>query len=522
MATYYGRYQKEYHLIEKKKKKAGGEGATYEVEGRPDLLAKLYNPDQIDEKHEIKERREKLLAMLDMGFDCRYEDGKLLAAWPEDILFDSSGTVRGHVMPLARNMKSIIWAIRQEDREVLFSDHYSWWKSVAMAHNLCLAVELMHSRGVVIGDMNTNNILVNADGDVTLIDTDSFDFSYNGQRFKCRVGFPEVLPPELQGRDLTDPSVEFTEKTDCFSLAIHVFTLLCNNCHPFGCLNMNKVHGSTSRPDQEGNILRGYCPYVTGASGETALDALDMNVFPGEIRDLFDRTFTYTAATAVREETIARRPSAREWRIALEEFFLEGFQKCAVNPRHEYPAAYAGECPWCAIEKRRAALNGPAPDPGAGTSPGSKSSTPGTASPLPPRRHGWGWIIAAVLILALGTFIVLRVNSPTEEQRKWAEAIGISRVDARMDRTVYLSPGKRQSFFFNAQQDGTYVFTTLDSGDTYGILNGTVSDDDSGQNHNFLIRRWMSAGETVEILTGYYDPDVEGIIHFYVLQVERE
>ena len=511
MAIYYGRNGTEYELIEKKRKKAGGEGATYEVQGRPDLLAKLYNPDQIDESHEVRERQEKLLAMLDMGFDCRYEDGKLLAAWPSDILYDDSGKIRGYVMPLAKNMKSLIWAIRQDDRDILFFDKYRWRKSVAMAHNLCLAVELMHSRGVVIGDMNTNNILVNAEGDVTLIDTDSFDFSWNGRHFKCRVGFPEVLPPELQGRDLSDPSIEFSEQTDCFSLAVHVFTLLCNNCHPFGCLNITEVHGSSSRPDQEGNILRGYCPYVTGAKGETALDALDMRVFPKEIRDLFDRAFTYTAETAMKAETIARRPSAAEWREALGRMYQAGFQTCRENTQHEYPAGYTHGCPWCAIEKRR-------PKPPAPPSP------PPPPPPPPPRREiHWGWIIALLLLLAVMVYYVIRQSGPSATQRKWAEAIGISRVEQKMSGSYYLYSGDAVGrFTFTAPSAGDYVFTTLNSGDTYGILNESVSDDDSGEGQNFLIRRWLAEGEQATVDFGFYDPEESGNIHYYVLRVERD
>ena len=151
------------------------------------------------------------------------------------------------------------------------------------------------------------------------------------------------------------------------------------------------------------NITRGYCPYVTGATGNTALDSLSMDVFPGEIRALFDRAFTYTPATAVRPETVDRRPSAREWREALGRFYRTPFVRCSKNGWHEYPKSYKKGCPWCAIEARRAS-----PDRQASSTAKSgiaelmeKTAATSSSTPSPQKakpKHGGGWFIFFVIV----------------------------------------------------------------------------------------------------------------------------
>lgn len=352
MATYFGRDGKTKYELDKQLK-SGGEGVVYTIQGEPTLVAKIYKPERVAETHIRNATRDKILAMLDMNFSP-YNNGRVIVAWPQDVLFNANGEFQGFVMPKVENMKSLIWATRPSDRDVLWPQGYRWSYSLAIAYNLSLTVEQLHKAGIVVGDMNTNNILIDAAGNVTMIDTDSFNIlAPNGCEYKCIVGVPEVLPAELQGKNLANPSSQFNEKTDCFSLAIHIFSMLCNNCHPFGCLNLNNAHGSSSNSKIMDNIVKGFCPYVNGLLNQVVDDALDMNVFPDELRILFDRAFHYDASTALKQSTIAKRPTAKEWRVALGNLYSAGVNVCIVNNLHEYPIKYHGSCPWCAIEKRK-------------------------------------------------------------------------------------------------------------------------------------------------------------------------
>lgn len=352
VTTYFGRDGKTRYELDKQLK-SGGEGVVFTIKGNQHSVAKIYKPERIADEHIRNTTKNKILAMLDMRFDPFY-NGRVIVAWPEDALFDINRNFYGFVMPKIKNMKSLIWATRPSDRDALWPNGYRWHYSLAIAFNLSLTIERIHKAHTVVGDLNTNNILIDAAGNVTLIDSDSFNVTtQTGQEYKCIVGFPEVLPAELQGKDLTKPTSHFTEATDCFSLAVHVFNLLCNNCHPFGCLNLNNAHGSSSNPKIMDNIIKGYCPYVNGTVKQRVDDALDMDVFPKDIRNLFDRAFNYDAATAVKKSTIDKRPTANEWRIALGNLYKDGVTCCKKNDLHEYPSAYQGGCPWCAIEKRK-------------------------------------------------------------------------------------------------------------------------------------------------------------------------
>jgi len=349
MATYYGRNKTQYVLD--RHLGGGGEGEVYTVQGHSDLVAKLYyssklKPTSINFNPRVL-MKEKIETMLEQPVSAYTKRGVLIVAWPQDILYDDSGQFVGYTMPRVKSRYHIFAASRERERIILYPK-YTWKTAVSIAYNLAMAVRSVNSAGVVVGDMNPNNIMVDERGRVTLIDTDSFNITNKrtGKTYKCSVGVPEMLPPELQGVDLADPKNEFTEKTDGFALSIHVFNLLMNNCHPFGVLGMNKSKSSTSNAPVAKQIARGECPYITGGKGKTSPDAPDVAMLPKEIRELFDRAFSYDVTTAVKASTIAKRPSAQEWMTALENLYQSRMITCIKDMKHVYPASYP-KCPWC-------------------------------------------------------------------------------------------------------------------------------------------------------------------------------
>lgn len=344
---YYGKNRKLYEL-EDKPLGSGGEGSVYRIKGDPGSVAKIYKPERLNTTAERTRMKEKLEAMLAAPLSP-YTNGQLVIAWPTDILLDNNGTFHGFVMPFLQGKKAIFWVYREWERQQLFKNKYRWDMSVAVAYNLATAVSTVHKAGIVIGDFNSNNIQIDNHGIVTLIDTDSFNVTTRtGKVFKCGVGVPEMLPPELQGKDLSLPQNQFTKATDRFSLAIHIFMLLCNNCHPFNCVNVSGPSASLSSSPAVKNITSGYCPYVSGV-GKLPPSAPDMAFLPQEIRTLFERAFKYDVYTAVKQETIDRRPTADEWIAALGRLYNSKMTTCSKDPLHRYPAHYTARCPWCAI-----------------------------------------------------------------------------------------------------------------------------------------------------------------------------
>ncbi len=352
---YYGRNHKIYDLDQRLG--GGGEGEIYDIVGNPSLVAKIYFNSKFNpvagNSNPRRNLKEKIETMLEQPVQP-YVNGVLTVAWPQDLLLNQQGQFVGYVMPRVKSTHHIFAASRERERMQLYP-HYTWKTSIAIAYNLSLAVKIIHQSNAVIGDMNPNNIMIDEHGHVTIIDTDSFNITNKktGKVYKCSVGISEMLAPELQGKNLADPRSVFNEKTDDFSLAIHICTLLMNNCHPFGCTSFNISQSSTSTNPVVYNILRGNCPYVTNAKGKASSDSPDVKMLPKDIRDLFDRAFNYTSSTAIKSSTISKRPSAREWQNALGKLLKSNMKTCKkLYPEvHVYPASYH-KCPWCAIKSK--------------------------------------------------------------------------------------------------------------------------------------------------------------------------
>ena len=352
--TYTGKNGKSYTLGNEIK--AGGEGTVYELSGFPDLVVKIYHDNKLDKDRTYLE--EKIQTMIEQPVDP-YINGELSIAWPVDILYDTLGLFVGYVMPKIKTSSSIIQG--QRDTKVNFFKHYDYSYSVAMAYNMALIVSRVHASGSTIGDFNPTNILLHHNGSVCFVDTDSFNIrnKRTGKVYKCKVGVPEMLPPELQGKDLSGSNAEFNEATDSFGLAVHIFQLLMCNQHPFAVVIPQSLRSSSSAGGLESKITQGKCPYVTGSAWSKYIPASapDIKMLPDYIRKLFDRTFTYTTATAVKTSVINDRPSADEWVTALYKFHrsLKNHKEsriCWRDRSHIY-LTQLFDCPFCRIGNPR-------------------------------------------------------------------------------------------------------------------------------------------------------------------------
>ena len=105
--------------------------------------------------------------------------------------------------------------------------------------------------------MNHSGILVATDATATLIDTDSFQFSFNNKLFLCEVGVEEFTPPELQGKSLA--GCIHTKNHDNFGLA--VLTSICvHGTPPFRRTAYRQSRSAdNARGDQEFSL----CLFVT-------------------------------------------------------------------------------------------------------------------------------------------------------------------------------------------------------------------------------------------------------------------
>lgn len=397
MNTYYGRMGTKYTTVQEIG--AGGEGTVYTLSGYSGIVAKIYKPERFKSTADRDTMERKLKAMISMNVSYLV-DGIARFAWPQDILYEHDVMV-GFIMPEIKTKYKIYDMYRGGNnsvREKVYPN-YTWKYSVQFAYHLAWLVNYLHSHGIVIGDFNQSNIAIDTNsGTVIIIDCDSFDITdpITGEHFSCGVGLPEMLAPELQlVGDLS--KAQFTKQSDYFSLAIHIFRLLMNNADPFG--GIITTNASISNIPANQAICNGECVYVRNVIGKKIPEwAPKPSMLPPEFLRLFDKTFNYTALTAMKK--IPGRATAAEWCIALGPFGAKEpnakLKKCSKNPRHVYSAHNNG-CPWC---DNKSNTTSQATDNHIYKGNFEKKKTTSKASPQ--KSNGLLWIII-VVILAIGS-----------------------------------------------------------------------------------------------------------------------
>lgn len=329
MAAYTGSAGKVYSLAPEFFAK-GGEGEIYEIIGMNCHVAKIYY-----EKYRTSLREEKIKTMINKP---PADNVINQFTWPIDILYHNNEFV-GYIMPRLRNSTKIN-NIYEYPR--LFDK--PWNLYIIMAKNLAAAVNGVHISGHVCGDLNPNNICVNfLNGLITLVDTDSYHI-YDEKKqttYRCLVAMEAYIPRELQNKDLsTAPLPTFTKETDLFSLAVIIFSLLMNGCHPFACSNI-LVSGSANRPAH--NIIKGKSPFFSKNEHiNIPKYAPPINVLGRKIKSLFWRAFVSG------NKKPKKRPTAGEWYFALAKL-EKSVKTCENNTKHKYYKKLK-ICPWCEVD----------------------------------------------------------------------------------------------------------------------------------------------------------------------------
>lgn len=410
---------------------AGGEAQVYRIVGT-NQVAKIYKDPKPGPETEQKIR----YMVSNRISDLRDASGQplLTLAWPQDILSDANGAFVGYTMPFIGNGVEIC-AIAQgcilPKAKKLFPN-YNWLFNLRVAINLARSVAYLHEHNCVIGDLNCKNIMVSPDGSITMLDNDSFDMKdrCSGTHYRCSVGTPDYLAPELQVRDLRQPSAVFSTFSDDFALAIHIFQLLMNNFHPFTGKNMVVIQNSTSINHRLEHLLYGKCPFIHNYSDLTipvGAPYLDEMVSQQLKRD-FIQTFDYNERNI--EQRKHQRVTAAKWAEDLEKYWAQfcvpgaAFQ-CKRNSQHFYLAAM-GKCGLCSAEQRlenfrtNMARQKPIQPPASAgqqfkpvVPPSTATSTAAqntAASSYAPKKKKWWLVAAAALILIV---IVAKLSGGT-------------------------------------------------------------------------------------------------------------
>lgn len=308
----------------------GGEGVVFAVEGRSDLVAKLYHSTI------SAQRADKLRLMSHL----RTEELLKIAAWPISTLHRSpSGPVVGILMPNVTGYRKIHDLYVPKSRMAEFPSA-SWRFLMHTAANLARAFSVVHKHQCVIGDVNPENIVVSQQATVKLVDCDSFQMHTAQRYYFCEVGVPTHQPPEM----LSLPSFRGVVRTpvqDNFGLAVIIFQLLMMGRHPF----VGRYLG-TREMMLEDCIKEHRFAYGNNAVQQHVKPpphALSLEVLSDRLAAMFHLAFLSSGATLV-------RPSADDWIEALEGF-AKVIKPCVSNEGHAYYARLRS-CPLCEIEAK--------------------------------------------------------------------------------------------------------------------------------------------------------------------------
>ena len=305
----------------------GAEGAVFELNGRTDLVAKLYL------KPLTAARVSKLQALVQMTTPSLLD----VTAWPIDVALDQSGVAKGFVMNRLSDSKDIHTLYSPRSRKTEFSSA-DWRFLIRSAINTAKAFADVHDAGCVIGDINHGSIRVFSTALVKLIDCDSFQVSLQGQTYACEVGTPLFTPPELQ-RAGSFRSVMRTVNHDSFGLAVIIFQLLAMGRHPFAGRFLGK--GDLSLEQAIESFRFPYGSQAAHLKMEAPPGTLKLSELSNEIATLFEQAFSPVGSTS-------GRPTPRHWISGLARLETS-LQKCSAQGSHYY---YKGlsECPWCRLE----------------------------------------------------------------------------------------------------------------------------------------------------------------------------
>lgn len=299
----------------------GGEGKVCLVQGNSNVVAKIY----LDKALQKHDKAGKIKALCDL-FD---PDVATFSALPQRAIFDSRGKVVGFIMEKITDFKEIHNLYGISTKRKLFN-FANWGFMVHTAQNLACAVNTLHEKGIVIGDINQGNILVDNQAMIKLIDCDSYQVEHNGKIYFCEVGVPEYTSPELQGMSFN--GITRSKNHDCFGLAVMIFKILMFGRHPYS--------GVGAPPEIENAIKRGCYCFGLNAKGLTPIySKLVSEVLNDEIKELFERAFS--------KKQNCIRPTAKEWIQALGRFEQE-LQECRQG--HKYYSK-RNFCIWCELEK---------------------------------------------------------------------------------------------------------------------------------------------------------------------------
>jgi len=261
----------------------GGEGTVFPVGGG--WVVKIF-----DREHITQHRKEKVSLLVSRGF--RHPG----ICFPQALVTNRAGQFVGYLMPEAkgREFQRTIFNPRR------FKQAYPDWKKTDLV-DVCISflekVAYLHTRNIVLGDINPKNLMVDAGKEVWIIDADSWQL----EGYPCPVGTPMFTAPSALGKPYSDSLRTMEEER--FAVATMLFMILITGQFPYARAGSD---GDIVRLIQEGNFAFQYRENSNRDQPDGNWKYMWSHLQPG-IKGLFWNTFHRDG------DRYGRRPSAEEW-----------------------------------------------------------------------------------------------------------------------------------------------------------------------------------------------------------------
>jgi len=242
----------------------GGEGNVYMID--KNLACKIYSLSKL-----TNAKIEKIKLMISKPI---YDQD---ICWPIDLVMNTYNEVVGYTMPIAKGH-----ILSKVQNRAFMQEYFPKWKKkdiVTLAYTIVEKFYYLHERNIIVGDINTRNIMFTSPTQVYFVDTDSYQI----EGFPCPVGTNEYTCRELLESGAKFP--EFLRKWghENFSLATLIYVLFMNGKHPYA------IRGGS---DPATNIKQDKFPFpyeANNSKGEIISDTRYVDLIPvGPWKDIWD------------------------------------------------------------------------------------------------------------------------------------------------------------------------------------------------------------------------------------------
>ncbi|MDD6831596.1 MAG: PEGA domain-containing protein [bacterium] len=246
-----------------------------------------------------------------------------MVGWPLETVYDNQKKFIGFVMPIAySNSKPLIvlTSIKLSKKlSTLWTDKYdrklgasSIISRLKLICNIAIPIHILHSTGkYILKDFKPDNVLVTADGKVTLVDMDSIQITENNRLlYNGTAATPEYIPPEFYTQNVgKNINVPIKKSWDYFAVGV-VFYQIIFGLHPYTVTPAVAKDDSCNEIFQ--NISQNLFPFGLNSAKVASYPPphKNFNHIPLELQQLFQKAFSDMPTT---------RPSLEQWVKTLKE-----------------------------------------------------------------------------------------------------------------------------------------------------------------------------------------------------------